>query len=74
MNQKQLDVPKQYKDWIDNVSYESMLRRWRFTPIGESSPWFHGDIGTYYIQIMLDKRNADQFGAIHASKRVGCVT
>ena len=66
-----LDVPKEYKEWIDNASYEEMLYRWRFAPSDSSSPWFQGDVGEYYAQIMFRKRDADKWGAVMASKRVG---
>lgn len=68
---KELNVPKEYKDWIDNASYEEMLYRWRFSPVDGSSLWFQGDIGEYYAQVFFRKRDADQWGAVMASKRVG---
>jgi hypothetical protein len=34
------------KRWIDNATYEQLLARWRFEPLG--SPWFQGELGDYY--------------------------
>jgi hypothetical protein len=69
--EKELNVPQDMKDWIDNASYESMLYRWRFSPADSSSPWFQGEVGEYYAQVMFKKRDNDQYGAVLASKRVG---
>jgi len=58
------------KNWIDNASYEELLRKWRFAPVG--SPWFTGDIGNYYSEVMSKGKllisNAD---AVKASKKLG---
>ena len=69
--EKELNVPAEFKEWIDNASYESMLYRWRFSPSDSSSPWFQGEVGEYYARIMFKKRDNDQYGAVLASKRVG---
>jgi hypothetical protein len=58
------------KTWIDNASYESLLSRWRCAPAG--SPWFQGEIGQYYKQVMFAKRDAvGGAEAVRASKAVG---
>lgn len=62
--------PQHMKDWIDNASYESLLSRWRFASAG--SPWFQGEVGQYYKEIMAKKR--DEVGpseAVRASKSIG---
>ena len=58
------------KDWIDKASYQELLSKWRFAPVG--SPWFQGEIGDYYSKIMFKKR--DEVGndeAVQASKNIG---
>lgn len=57
------------KQWIDNATYEQLLNRWRFAPVG--SPWFLGDIGKYYSDVMFRKRDEDLDGAVQASKNIG---
>lgn len=46
--------PQDMKYWIDTASYEQLLSRWRFASIG--SPWFTGDVGQYYKEVMGKKR------------------
>ncbi len=58
---------EEMKKWIDDASYEDLLRRWRFDPPG--SPWFQGKLGDYYQQMMNKKRETADHVA--ASKRVG---
>jgi len=47
-------MDEEMKDWIDNASYESLLSKWRFAPVGD--PFFRGEIGEYYKKIMAQKR------------------
>jgi len=57
------------RDWIDNASYEELLRKWRYAPIG--SPWFAGELGDHYAIVMKKKR--EQVGhaeAVATSKRI----
>lgn len=42
------------KYWIDNASYEKLLRKWRFAPVGDS--FFTGETGSYYAEKMNQKR------------------
>lgn len=60
---------EQMKEWIDNASYESLLSKWRFAPVG--SPWFQGEIGDYYSKAMAVKRSANPNAAVSASKAIG---
>ena len=61
---------EQMKTWIDNASYESLLSKWRFEPVG--SPWFQGEIGDYYTAAMKKKREeTSQDEQVAASKRIG---
>ena len=56
--------------WIDQASYEELLRRWRFAPIG--SPFFQDDVGRYYAARMAEKRAAEGDAAhVRASKTIG---
>ena len=47
---------QEMKKWIDSASYEDLLTRWRFSESG--NPFFQGDVGTYYIKVMAEKRRA----------------
>ena len=61
---------KERKKWIDNASYEDLLRKWRFAPAG--SPFFQGEVGQYFVLIMGKKRK-EVGDAEHtrASKAIG---
>lgn len=54
------------RKWIDNASYEDLLRKWRFAPVGD--PFFQGEMGNYYQEVMNKKKGPD-----HAAigKRIG---
>ena len=58
------------KKWIDNATYEELLRKWRFEPIGSS--WFVSDTGTYF-SLVFSRKKAELTEAerVAASKRVG---
>lgn len=63
-------IEKSQKEWIDNASYEDLLRRWRFAPDGD--PMFQGDTGDYYTIIMAKKRiEIGDAGHTQASKNIG---
>jgi len=58
------------KQWIDNTSYEQLLSRWRFAPVGDLM--FQGEIGDYYAEVMNKKR--EEVGNeehVRASKSIG---
>lgn len=58
------------KERIDRMSYEQMLRIWRFAPLG--SPVFQGKTGDYFNASMRRKRYSQCRGAhTAASKRIG---
>ena len=48
-------MTNEQKKWIDNASYEELLERWRFAPVGVSNPLFQGDTGDYYSAVMKEK-------------------
>ena len=45
---------EQMKEWIDQANYQTLLAKWRWSPIG--SPWFQGEVGAYYIKVMAERR------------------
>ena len=56
--------------WIDNATYEQLLSRWRFAPVGD--PFFTGEIGGYYTKVMAEKRaRVGVAGHVEASKKIG---
>lgn len=58
------------KEWIDGASYEDLLRRWRFSALGDSM--FQGVTGKYYSDVMFKKKAALTPGEqVAASKSVG---
>jgi len=63
-----MDLTPERKQYIDSLSYEALLSRWRFAPIGDSM--FQGETGEYWGQRMAELREqgADHVGA---SKSLG---
>jgi hypothetical protein len=63
-----MDLTKKNKEYIDSLSYEELLSRWRFAPIGDE--WFQGETGIYWQQRMkeLIAQGSDH---VAASKRIG---
>ena len=57
------------RKFIDESSYETLLRRWRFAEAGDDI--FKGEIGKYYQKVMNAQRDANEAEAVAASKRVG---
>ena len=60
-------TPEQ-KKWIDEATYEDLLRRLRFAPVGD--PLFRGDTFKYYSKVMKEKRSADPAEHVRASKSI----
>ena len=58
------------RQWIDTASYEDLLRRWRFAPVG--SLFFVGEVGRYFEDTMKQRKaeigNAE---AVRVSKNLG---
>jgi hypothetical protein len=67
--QRTMLTEEQMLDWIDQASYEDLLRKWRFDPPGDG--WFVGPIGEHFRRVMNAKRAANPSGAVEASKRIG---
>ena len=63
-----MELTAENKAYIDNLSYEGLLRSWRFAPSGNE--WFHGETGKYWGERMKEMRDkgADHVGA---SKSIG---
>ena len=63
-------ISKNMKDWIDNASYEELLSKWRFAPVGD--PFFQGEIGNYYSKKMAEKRKKIDINEhVKISKSIG---
>lgn len=61
---------KEMKKWIDAASYEELLRKWRFAPVG--SLFFQGEMGNYYDHVMRKKKaEIGNEAAVRASKNIG---
>ncbi len=60
---------EQMKAWIDVQTYETLLHKWRFAPVGD--PFFQGEVGGYFSQVMAERRDADPAAAVSASKSIG---
>lgn len=65
--EKMKDTLQEKKDYIDNMSYQKMLYKWRFASSGD--PLFQGELGDYFARAMAVKKvNADH---VQASKNIG---
>jgi hypothetical protein len=63
-------MEKEMKEWIDNADYESLLRKWRFAPVGDV--FFQGELGKYYSDAMFKKRNElNNAEQVRTSKTIG---
>lgn len=50
-----MKLTEQLKKEIDNMTYEQMLSRWRFAPVGDLM--FTEESGKYFSEIMGKKKN-----------------
>ena len=56
--------------WIDRATYQEVLGRWRFAPVGD--PIFQGDTGKYYGKKMAERKSeVGQGEHVRASKAIG---
>ena len=61
---------EEMKRQVEAMSYEELLRKWRFAPAGD--PMFAGEAGQYYLETMNRKRQALEPGQhVAASKAIG---
>lgn len=60
-------MEEEHKKFIDESSYESLMRRWRFAPLGDTI--FSGSTGEYYRKVMEEKsKSVDK---VSISKKIG---
>lgn len=64
-----MDLTPENKAHIDSMSYEGLLSKWRFAPVGDV--WFQGETGKYWGERMAEMRDKDPGGAVAASKSIG---
>ena len=65
-----MNVDSGVKKWVDEASYEQLLRRWRFAPEGDY--FFQNDNGKYYALKMGEKgRSIGEKEEIRISKLIG---
>ena len=50
-----MKLTEESKAHIDGLSYQGLLRRWRFAPVGD--PWFEGETGEDWIERMAELRS-----------------
>jgi len=63
-------MSKELVDWIEKASYEQMLERNRFGPLGD--PIFKGDIGILFADSMRNKANKlSNADKVRISKELG---
>lgn len=61
---------KEMKAWIDKQPLDTLLYKWRHTPLGD--PYFcNKEVGEYFGKRMQALREADPDEWVAASKRVG---
>lgn len=66
-----MQLTAENKAKIDSMSYERLLRRWRYAPAGD--PWFQGETGKYWGVRMKELRSKPGGDKMHtaASKEIG---
>ena len=55
--------------WINCASYHQLLEHWRFAKAGD--PFFIGEVGKYYSEVMGEKRAEKPDEAVRVSKDIG---
>lgn len=56
------------KQQIDAMTYEEMLRKWRFAPVGD--PMLQGETGTYFATRMREIEPSRE-EKVRVSKKIG---
>lgn len=66
-----MELTEERKKHINSLSYEDLLRGWRFAPL--SDEMFHGETGQYWKERMAELRSLPGGNERHvaASKRIG---
>jgi hypothetical protein len=61
-------MTNEQKAWIDNASYEMLLHKWRYAPLGD--PYFQNkELSDHFIKSMREKK--ETYDHVQASKNVG---
>lgn len=64
------EIDPKYKEWIDNASFEDLLRKNRFAPVGD--PMMLDATGEYFLEVMNQrKKEVGEAEAVATSKRIG---
>ena len=64
-------ITQEMKEVIDKLTYEEMLFKWRFAPLGEDE-LFQGEVGIYFSQVMREKESKLEEGEkSRISKKIG---
>lgn len=59
-----------FENWIENASYEDLLRRWRFGPLDD--PAFKGETGKLFSKKLFEMQAAlSDDERVAVSKKVG---
>lgn len=61
-------MDEKMKQWIDEASYEQLLSKWHSAPIGD--PFFLGETGRYYCQVMKQRRETDPMKHIRTIENI----
>lgn len=57
-------------DWIDQASYEDLLRKWRFAPVADLL--FVGAVGVHFVKVFEGKKKSLPSNVqVAISKKVG---
>ncbi len=66
-----MDLTPENKEYIDAMSYNGLLSRWRNAPSGDT--WFQGETGHYWSERMNELRSkpGDQEEHVRSSKSIG---
>ncbi len=64
-----MELTEELKKEIDAMSYESMLRKWRFDPDPIIIGLFQGESGDYFTKVMAEKRKTVDH--VKVSKKLG---
>ena len=64
-----MELTPENKAHIDGMTYEQLLRKWRFAPSGD--PWFQGPTGVYWGDRMAAIRSQCNAEHVRASKAIG---
>ena len=62
-----MDLTKENKQRIDEMSYSELLTHWRFNTIDVG--WFHGETGDYWAKRMVELKSTVDHVSI--SKSIG---